>query len=226
MRVNEYLKKYDVLVQEQPEFEHTDRHYRLLKEIGRGKRVLDLGCLGGQISRKIKDQNNDVYGVELNPKAAAQAEKQGIRVKVFDLNDGVPFQDGFFDTVHAGEIIEHIFDTQFLFEECNRVLKPGGTFLFTVPNLNSLTNRLRVVSGAFLPNYGAYADDHNGSRIRLFNLDKVAEVCRLSGFQVTQVYGLANEQSSSTAARLAKPLAWWKPALADLLFVRARRLDQ
>ena len=66
MKSREYVRKADALAFEEPLFEIPLRKEYLLKEIGRGKRVLDLGCLGGQLSQLIKNQNNDVFGVEAN----------------------------------------------------------------------------------------------------------------------------------------------------------------
>lgn len=210
---------------EGPLFEIPLRKEYVLKEIGRGKRVLDLGCLGGQISKLIKDQNNDVYGVDINPKAASTAEARGIRVKVFDLNDGIPFEDGFFDIIHAGEIVEHIYDTKFLFEECNRVLKPNGTMLFTFPNLNSIRNRVRVLKGGYLTHLGAYPDDHFGENIRVFNLEKVRELCLHTGFRVVDVVGVPALAAGSLTYRFLRPLVAVAPQLGELLVVKARRVD-
>ena len=85
MRLIDYFKKQDLLVHEDPLFDIPVRKDYLLREIGRGKRVLDLGCFGGKISTLIQKQNNEVYGVELNIQGAAQAQAQGIKVKVFDF---------------------------------------------------------------------------------------------------------------------------------------------
>lgn len=225
MKIVEYARRYDALAMEGPLFDIPVRKEYILKEIGRGKRVLDLGCLGGQISKLIKDQNNEVYAVEVNPKAAKVAEERGIRVKVFDLNDGIPFEDGYFDVVNAGEIIEHIYDTKFLFEECNRVLKPHGVLLFTFPNLNSLQNRVRVLRGDYLAHVGAFPDDHYGENIRIFNLDKARELCHYAGFRVVDVVGVPALAAGTMSYALLRPLVAVAPQLGELIVVKARRAD-
>lgn len=225
MKLNDYIRRYDSLSAEGPLFEIPVRKEYILKEIGRGKRVLDLGCMGGQISKLIKDQNNEVYGVEVNAKAAELAEKRGIRVKVFDLNDGIPFEDGFFDVVNAGEIVEHLYDTKYLFEEIARVLKPGGLLLFSVPNLNSLSNRLSVLTGGYLSLMGAYPDDHYGGHIRVFNLSKVEEICSQTGFKVVDVVGVPSLEKESVRYRMLQPLVRAVPQLGELLVIKASRGD-
>lgn len=225
MKINDYARRYDVLMSEAPLFEIPHRKEFILKEIGRGKRVLDLGCLGGQISKLIKDQNNEVYGVEINAKAAQVASTRGIRVKVFDLNDGIPFEDSFFDAVNAGEIVDHIYDTKFLFDEINRVLKPQGILVFSAVNLNSLTNRLRVFGGGYLSGFGAFPDDHNGRRIRVFNIQKIREICSHTGFQIQRISAAPKSASESLGSRFSRPLAKLVPGLGELLLVRAIRRD-
>jgi methionine biosynthesis protein MetW len=225
MKMTEYVRRYDRLTSEAPLYDIPLRKEYLIREIGRGRRVLDLGCLGGQFSKLIKDQNNDVYGVEVNPKAAAMAESRGIRVKVFDLNDGIPFEDGFFDVVNAGEIIEYIYDTKFLFEEINRVLKPGGLLFLSTPNLNSLSNRVRVLRGGYLSQLGAYPDDHFGENIRVFNAAKIRELCAHTGFRVMDVVGVPALEAGSLSYRLLRPVVHFAPEFGALLIVKARRND-
>src|SRR4051794_2265032 len=103
MQMHDYVAKYDSLASEEALFNIPYRKEYLLEQIGRGKRVLDVGCLGGQISRLIMEQNNVVHGVEINERAAQLARERGIRVKVADVENGIPFKDASFDVVHAGE---------------------------------------------------------------------------------------------------------------------------
>jgi methionine biosynthesis protein MetW len=226
MRLTEYVRRYDSLTSEAALYDIPARKEYLLKEIGRGKRVLDLGCLGGRISRLIKDQNNDVYGVEVNARAAEQAEKRGIRVKQFDLNDGIPFEDGFFDVINACEIIEHIYDTKYLLEECHRVLKPDGVLILTTPNLNSLKNRIKVLLGGYPALLGAFPEDHFGEHIRVFNLDKIHELADHVGFSVAHAQGIAGLTRRSLQYRLFAPLVRLRPSLGELLVVKLRRLSE
>lgn len=45
----------------------------------------------------------------------------------------LPFHDGEFDCVFASEVFEHIFNLENILGELNRVLKPQGSMLITVP---------------------------------------------------------------------------------------------
>jgi SAM-dependent methyltransferase len=61
----------------------------------------------------------------------------------------LPFREGSFGVVAACEIVEHISppDAPRLLSEAVRVLRPGGVFVLTTPNLVSLSNRLLIATG-------------------------------------------------------------------------------
>src|SRR5687767_1413509 len=120
MQMRDYVTKYDSLASEDSLFEIPLRKEYILSRIGRGKRVLDVGCLGGKVSRLIMEQNNEVWGIELNPAAAEVARQRGVRVKVANVEDGLPFDNTSFDVVNAGEVVEHLYDTKNFFEESRR----------------------------------------------------------------------------------------------------------
>lgn len=222
MQMHDYVSKYDSLASEDQLYNIPQRKEYLLAQIGRGKRVLDVGCLGGQLSRLMLEHGNEVWGVEINAAAAEVATRRGIRVKVADVERGLPFEDESFDVIHAGEVIEHLYDTKAFFSECRRVLKSGGIFLFTTPNLNSLENRLRVVTGGYLSMAGAYPEDHYGSHVRVFNVDKVRELCGQTGLVLEDVRGVFNLERRArwieAPLRMAARVA---PTLSKLLICKA-----
>lgn len=111
-------------------------------------KILDIGCHDGTFLSLIGN-GNDLFGIEANEWAAAEAKKMNIDVRKFYIEDGakMPFPDSMFDLIVAGEIIEHIYDTDFLLEEIKRMLKPGGKLLVSTPNVASLGRRLFLLLG-------------------------------------------------------------------------------
>jgi methionine biosynthesis protein MetW len=226
MQMRDYLAKYDSLASEDALYDIPFRKEYILSWIGHGKKVLDVGCLGGKVSRMIMDHNNDVWGIEVNPAAASVAEQRGVRVKIANVEDGLPFEDGSFDVVNAGEILEHLYDTKHFFHESWRVLRPDGLLLFTTPNLNSLENRIRIVLGGYLSMAGAYPEDHFGEHIRVFNLPKIEELCRQSHFELIDVSGIPSLESCGKFMHL--PMYWFGktfPNFSKLLMMAARKVE-
>lgn len=225
MQMRDYLTKYNSLASEDALFDIPLRKEYVLSRIGRGKKVLDVGCLGGRVSKLIQDQNNEVWGVEVNSTSAAVAEGRGIRVKVADIEDGLPFEDSFFDAVNAGEVVEHLYDTKFFFMESRRVLKENGLLVFTTPNLNSMENRIRIALGGYPTMMGAYPEDHFGENVRVFNLEKIQELCRQTGFKLEDVSGIPGLEEHGKIFDI--PLSWvgkLLPRWSKLLMVSARKI--
>jgi len=113
----------------------------------RGSRVLDIGAGSGDITYKIKEKGFSVTGVDFSEEGVKLARRLGLNCLVVDLDNGIPFDDGVFDIVWAGDIIEHLFDPIFVLKEVNRVLAPGGALLCTIPYDLRITTRLRVLLG-------------------------------------------------------------------------------
>lgn len=215
--MQEYRRKFDALSSEERWLRSPGRARFVLSEIGRGKVVLDVGCLGGRLSERILRQNNEVWGLELNPAAAREAAQRGIRVTEGNAEEGLPFESAFFDVVHAGEVLAYLYDTKSFFEECARVLKADGMLLLTTANLNSLRNRLRVLRGGYLAGLGAYPEDHHGDQVRVFNLPKLRELCEAAGFGIDKARGGSPEGGLSSVATV------WLPSLSETLMIRASK---
>ena len=97
-------------------------------------RVLDIGSgLGGGALVIARDYGAQVVGIEVEvplvEQARAYAEAAGLEDKVEFLATKpgpLQFEDESFDTVYSSGVFIHIEDKPALFEEIQRVLKPGG----------------------------------------------------------------------------------------------------
>lgn len=124
----------------------TERIPLFREAIGRGRRVLDLGCRSGALTRHFLD-GNTVVGLDVDRAALAKAEALGIETVVADVEQPLPFEDGSFDAVVAGELLEHLRFPDELVTEIRRVLRPGGVLVGSVPNAFNVQNRLRFLRG-------------------------------------------------------------------------------
>lgn len=151
MKKNIYKRMYEV--KGRPDLMDNSRIKVMLNIINnldiKRQKILDIGCFDGTLLSMIKNRNNQFYGIDANDYAVKQARKKGIRVKQFFFDDvtKVPFADKFFDLVTAGEIIEHIYDTDFFLEELKRMLIPDGYLLISTPNIASLGRRILLLLG-------------------------------------------------------------------------------
>jgi SAM-dependent methyltransferase len=114
--------------------------------IGRGKRVLDLGCRAGALTRHFLE-GNEVVGLDVDRTALAKAEALGIQPVQANVEEPLPFEDASFDAVVAGELFEHLQFPDALVAEIRRVLRPGGVIVGSVPNAYRLQGRLKFLLG-------------------------------------------------------------------------------
>jgi SAM-dependent methyltransferase len=113
---------------------------------GPGRRVLDLGCRTGALTRAYLEGNH-VVGVDVDREALEEAARLGIETHWADLDAPLPFEPESFDVVVAGEVLEHVRDPARLVGDVLAVLRPGGSLVGSVPNAFRLKNRLRFLLG-------------------------------------------------------------------------------
>jgi SAM-dependent methyltransferase len=116
---------------------------RLLLEHGPLPRpLLDVGCGDGHFAQVFLGEVD--VGIDLDLPILRQAARRGVYRGLGAASAAaMPFLDGAFRTVLANCALEHMPDLEGVLREVRRVLQPGGTFVFTVPN--DVHNRNLVV---------------------------------------------------------------------------------
>jgi SAM-dependent methyltransferase len=136
---------------------------------GPDRRVLDLGCRDGALTREYA-AGNEIVGVDADREALAEAARLGIETHWADLDQPLPFDDESFDAVVAGELLEHLRNPLGTVAETRRVLRPGGVFVASVPNVYRLKNRLRFLVGR--------EPDQDPTHLQMFSPDDVRALLR------------------------------------------------
>jgi SAM-dependent methyltransferase len=190
--------------------------------LGAGRRLLDLGCGDGSLLALARaNKFDEVYGLDVAQSVVERAQNtcervlpslDGVFVQLSDLNESLPFDDGFFDCVTAIAVIEHIFDPYFSLKEVHRVLQPDGQFIMEVPNLAWLPRRLDVLFGR-LPVTGD-EEGWDGGHLHYLTFRAVRELLLAEGFSIQYI------GSTGIFPRIRN---MWPTVLGGNVFLSARK---
>ncbi len=143
------MKSESVITKKKDFSEGSSRYNFLLKHYKKGN-VLDIGNVGGLCGGEgtvfsshlkfVKEApESTVYGFDLYaPKNDTDKYKNQL---TGNIEEGLPYQDAYFDTVYLGELIEHLHNPGKVLQEIRRILKVDGVFILDTPNAYS-TNKL------------------------------------------------------------------------------------
>jgi len=162
---------------------HSNERLKVIFDLVKGEkkgRILDVGCLDGSFTTEFKKEGWDAFGCDIS-NAIKKAERKEIKCKQFDFEGRFHYQDNLFDGVIAGDVIEHIFDTDNFLEELYRILKQKGFLVISTPNTAAIYNRIAVLFGKKPLNI-----DYNmgGGHIRAYTLAVLEKQLKKTGFKI------------------------------------------
>ncbi len=132
-----------------------DRRYTWMNEyIEEGAKGLEVGCGAGFSKAFI--ENKDFLLTDYT-------DDEWLYMKVDALN--MPFEDSSMDYIVASNMIHHLSKPYLFFEECSRVLKPGGKML------------IQDVNGSFFMRLILKMLNHEGFSYEVNPFDKTQECC-------------------------------------------------
>jgi SAM-dependent methyltransferase len=186
-------------------------------------RVLDVGAGQGALSRKLHDAGFDVSACELHPEIF---KCDGVECRAADLTQSLPYDDAAFDAAVAVEVMEHLTNPDRLFAEAARVLKDGGVFAMSTPNILSLKSRLRFAACGFFYSFRPLdlQNKHGLEHVNSFTLDQYRYVARRNGFEIARV-GVDKRQISSILLLGFVPLLCLLAKLQRVSFSTHGKLD-
>lgn len=159
-------------------------YFSKIEKYAQPGKMLDIGCGNGHLLEVAKRRGWSVCGYDVDSKSTgAVARRLGIDVKCGDFFT-CDFGNGF-DLVTMHQVLEHVKDPNKYLQEIRVLLKDGGHFFVAVPNILSLSNRLKrflEVSGLRKKNIGKYYDSEH--HLSYFDPKTLVRLLEKHGFEV------------------------------------------
>ena len=105
--------------------------------LGKGVRCLELGCGTGEFTHRLVETGCELVAVDLSEDTAAVARARvGDRAEIVvgNIETGEGLEGRAFDAIVGVSVLHHV-DLDACFEHTFSLLRPGGRFAFSEPNL-------------------------------------------------------------------------------------------
>jgi glycosyltransferase involved in cell wall biosynthesis/SAM-dependent methyltransferase len=190
----DYLEKHET---------RLEKTLGLIPPGGPDDRILEMGAYL-QMTPALRDKlgygevRGCYYGepgrVDHREVTSASGETFTCEIDHFDAEkDAFPYPDGHFTTVLCCELIEHLFtDPMHLMCEVIRILKPGGHFVLTTPNIAGLRGVAAILQGYHPGFFHSYlrpdtAAQSDARHNREYTPREIHQLLENSGFEVARL---------------------------------------
>lgn len=162
---------------------------------GAARRILDVGCGGGDNARRLRavDPGIEVVGLTHSAEEAEIAAPYMDAVHVIDLERGLNDEamakwGAPFDLLLLSHVLEHLVDPETALRRCLTRLKPDGHVLVAVPNVLEWRTRMQFLRGHFI-----YADhgilDRTHMRFFTFHTAPTELIAPIDGLTLLECRG-------------------------------------
>jgi len=160
-------------------------HQKIIHFIGQNKKVLDVGCSEGILSKRLKQNGCDVVGIEIDQEAAQKAESFCDELILGDVESIHLNKDyeNYFDIIIFADILEHLKDPLEVLKRFKNYLNDDGYIIISIPNIANWKMRLQLLFGHF--DYREYGILDNG-HLRFFNENSSKKMIKDAGFVISE----------------------------------------
>jgi glycosyltransferase involved in cell wall biosynthesis/protein-L-isoaspartate O-methyltransferase len=209
------FRLHEAGVVDRPEYRHVapapyaekfspfSSHRRILETVPGGSKVLDVGCAGGYLARKLGEKGCDVIGVDVHDDAEARAACSRFYVHNLDGGTWAPDERDF-DRILFADVLEHLRDTSIL-ERARDWLKPGGEIVASTGNIALWFMRLALLTGKFQYSPRGILDE---THVKLYTRDTFRALIENAGYSIKKEDWtvIPIEKLASAVPALEKPM--------------------
>lgn len=162
--------------------------------------ILDIGTSPLTFTYKHYLRTVDMFTIDRSGLLAERCRDNHIDHRVCNLStEPIPLDDAQVDMVVFTEVLEHLnTGPGRIFSEINRILRPRGALVFSLPNMAMLKNRVAALLGrpVLEPVHAVFKEDksehsqgsgewvHGYGHIREYTMSETMDIVRRYGFEV------------------------------------------
>ena len=153
--------------------------------------ILEIGSAPGHFTAALRLVGYKVVGVDLAPERIRDfCDRLDLSIAACDIErEPLPYTDHSFSCAVLAETYEHLrWDPFFVLSEIHRVLKPGGVMLLTTPNLYSVQNIARFLTGRSIADplreFGKLRGTGHMGHVREYSAGQMRAILAAHGFIV------------------------------------------
>ena len=196
---------------------HRKRHEIITSFAREGGRTLDVGCGSSVILQSL----NHAIGLEIRHVKMRYMRRYGMPLVTGSVL-ALPFKDQSMDCVICSEVIEHLPAGPEIFQELDRVLRPGGWLILGTPDYGSWKwPTIEWFYGTLAP--WAYACEHMSH----FTRDGLTRILEAMGYEAIRMRDILGSDLFVAAKKSGRPFTLdairpWLPATTRSAFAPSR----
>lgn len=151
--------------------------------------ILDVGCASGEFGQLIKERNvTEVWGVELNEKAAQVASQKLDKVICDSFSYHLDLPKKYFDCVIFNDVLEHLVDPYSALTYAKELLNHRGIIIASIPNVRYFDNiwKLLVHRDWDYGDWGILDKTH----LRFFTKKSIIKTFNSLGYEISLIEGI------------------------------------
>ena len=188
---------------------HEEAFVALSKYLSPGQSVIELGAGSGAFAKRLLDAGLTVHAVDFDPTGWAL---KSIPLLQQDLNAPTwNLPSARYDAAVAVEVLEHIENPSSFLQNVGRLLKSGGIFFLTTPNVVSVESRRRMLLRGELAFFGKQVL-FDGGHLTILPYWLLEDVFAKENYRVVERVFVGKQALVFRAGR-----AWWKCAVVPLV---------
>lgn len=162
-------------------------HQFVINRIKSQKKILELGCATGYISKELIKKKNIVWGVDSDVNYLKKAGKICNKTFLFDIEKIAELKDlphKYFDYILLMDVLEHTRNPEAILRQLKKWVKKNGEIIISLPNIANISTRLSLFSGSFSYTETGILDK---THLKFFTLQSFSELLLQNGLKLKHI---------------------------------------